>query len=506
MQKQTKLFIACIIALVSVAFGFIIRSFLLKDWEGIFNLSRSQLGSIQGAGLYPQALTIIFFSLVIDRIGYGRVIAFAWCGHVLSAIVTVTAHGYTGLYWGTFIFALANGAVEAVINPLTATLYPNSKTHHLNMLHAGWPGGLVIGGVLAILIGTTGGADAWRWKVALLLIPTSVYGWLMLKQEFPVQERVAAGISYLDMLSEFGLAGCLIVSIFGAYAIDEILQVFGGRLSTAALILIPLAVTALFAIRVRSFGRPMFVFLLLVMILLATTELGTDSWIADLMTPVLKDFGANAGKFVIIYTSMIMFVLRFCAGPIVHRTSPLGLLAICAAVAAVGLFWLSKSTGALLVFLAATCYGFGKTFFWPTTLGVVSEQFPKGGALTINAIAGVGMISIGVLGNPFLGAIQDHFLDKRLAADSPALHVRITAPPVTKYALTYQPLDQTKLESLPQADKDEVLRAQVASTQVTLARVAVLPVIMCLCYVSLLLYFKSRGGYRQVQLEPSQGA
>jgi len=187
MQKQNRLFVACIIALVSVAFGFIIRAFLINEWQQIFNLSKTQIGSIQGAGLYPQALTILFFSLVVDRIGYGRVIAFAWISHVVSAVITITATGYSGLYWGTFIFALANGAVEAVINPVTASLYPNSKTHHLNILHAGWPGGMVIGGILAILLGTTGNADAWRWKVALNLIPTSVYGLMMLGQEFPTQ-------------------------------------------------------------------------------------------------------------------------------------------------------------------------------------------------------------------------------------------------------------------------------------------------------------------------------
>ena len=501
MQKQNRLFVACIIALVSVAFGFIIRAFLINEWQQIFNLSKTQIGSIQGAGLYPQALTILFFSLVVDRIGYGRVVAFAWVAHVVSAVITITATGYQGLYWGTFIFALANGAVEAVINPVTATLYPNSKTHHLNILHAGWPGGMVIGGILAILLGTTGNADAWRWKVALYLIPTSVYGLMMLGQKFPIQERVAAGVSYLDMLKEFGLAGCLIVSIFGAYALDEIVQVFGNHLNNATLVLIPIVMTVLFGIRVRSFGRPMFIFLMLVMILLATTELGTDSWIAALMEPVLKNFGANAGKYVIIYTSVIMFVLRFCAGPIAHRISPLGLLAVCAAVAATGLFWLAHASAAMVVFLAATCYGFGKTFFWPTTLGVVSEQFPKGGALTLNAIAAVGMISVGVLGNPLLGTTQDHFLDKRLAEQNPALHEKIAAPAQTKYGVTYQPLDQTKIEALTPAEKDEVQKALEANNQATLAKVAVLPVIMCLCYVGLIVFFKCRGGYRQVQIQ-----
>ena len=506
MENRTRLFTACIIALAALAIGFIVRAFLITEWGVLFNLSQTQLGSIQGAGLYPQAFSLILFSVVIDKFGYGRTMAFAWIGHVVSAIVTMTATSYAGLYWGTFIFSVANGAVEAAVNPVTATLYPNSRTHHLNMLHAGWPGGLVVGGLLVIALGHTGGDNAWRWKVALYLIPTAIYGYMMLKEKFPVQERVAAGVSYKEMLGEFGWAGCLIVSIFTAYAVDEILRVSGSHLNTPAMVAIAVIPTALFAFRIRSFGRPMFVFLMLVMILLATTELGTDSWISALMTPVLKGIGPNAGNWVLIYTSSIMFILRFCAGPIVHRLSALGLLCTCSAIAATGLFWLAHAgSAAFIVFLAATCYGVGKSFFWPTTLGVVSEQFPKGGAVTLSAIAAVGVISVGVLGNPFLGTLQDHYLDKNLASQNAALHAQIADAPETKFGLTYEPLDQAKIAALPAPEQDEVEKIRTANNQSTLAKVAILPSIMFLCYVGLLIYFRSRGGYRQVQLaEPDE--
>jgi len=351
-------------------------------------------------------------------------------------------------------------------------------------------------------VGTLGGADSWKWKVALYLIPVAVYGVMMLGRKFPVQERVAAGVSYTDMLREFGWAGCLIVSIFIAYAVSEVLGASGGApLTTPWIVAIAAAPTLFFALRIRSFGQPVFVFLLLVMILVATTEIGTDSWISDLMTPVLKDLGKNAGNWVLIYTSAIMFVLRFCAGPIVHRLSPLGLLAVCAAIASVGLTWLSHvSAVAIMVFAAATCYGLGKTFFWPTMVGVVSEQFPKGGALTISAVAGVGMISVGVLGNPLLGTVQDKFLDQRLAAQSPALHEKITEPAQSKFGLSFQPLDKSKIAALSDAEKKEVEDVRIANNQATLGKVAVLPAIMFLCYVGLILYFKSRGGYQQVHV------
>ncbi len=502
MIKNNRLFTASIIALMTMGFGFVVRGFILDDWQAQFDLSESQKGSIQGAGLYPQALAIVFFSLIVDKLGYGRIMAFAWCAHVVSAIITITAHSYAALYWGTFIFALAAGTVESVVNPVTATLFPTSKTHHLNILHAGWPGGMVLGGVLAIAMAGITGPDAWRWKIALFLVPTMIYGLMMLGQKFPIQERVAAGVSYTDMLKEFGWAGCLIICVFGACAIDEILRVFHSGLNWQEMWVIALVPTILFAAKIRSFGRPMFIFLLLVMILLATTELGTDSWITTLMTPVLKNSGANAGKWVLIYTSAIMFALRFCAGPIVHRISPLGLLAAGAVVASAGLFWLSAAGSApAIIFMAATCYGLGKSFFWPTTMGVVSEQFPKGGALTLSAMAGVGMIAVGVLGSPLLGTMQDVFLDRNLQHQNPALHAQVAGPEQSKYGLKFQPLDQAKVDALPPAERTEVEAVHIANTQRTLAKVAVLPLIMFFCYLALLIYFKGRGGYQQVELK-----
>ncbi|MCH8907523.1 MAG: MFS transporter, partial [Candidatus Heimdallarchaeota archaeon] len=247
MKKKSWLFVGCIVALSTTSFGFIVRAFLISEWGVRFNLSESQLGSLQGAGLFPFALSIIFFSLVIDRLGYGRTMAIAWVGHITSAIITITASNYTGLYIGTLLFALANGAVEATINPVTATLFPKNKTHYLNILHAGWPGGLVIGGILAIGMSGIEADWAWRLKIGLFLIPAIIYGIMLLTVKFPTQERVAAGVSYRDMLKEFGWAGCLICCFFIAYAFDEILRVFGMGLAGSVKLVIALAPQVWFA-------------------------------------------------------------------------------------------------------------------------------------------------------------------------------------------------------------------------------------------------------------------
>lgn len=490
---QQRLFLGFFVAMVATAFGFMVRALLLTDFGRIFNLTENQKGAIQGAGLFPFAISIVLFSLFIDKIGYGKTMVFAFLGHVGGTVLMIFAKNYEMLYVGTLITALANGAVEAVVNPVTATIFPTKKTHYLNILHAGWPGGLVLAGVIAISMGSVD----WHWKVALVLLPTVVYGAMLAGQKFPVQERVAAGVSYADMMREFGAAGCLIITYFLMQAFGTVLSVFGidAISQVVSMVVAVIAAVAFFA-AYKSLGRPMFVFLLVVMILLATTELGVDSWVTDLMTPA---FGAHAA-WILVYTSAIMFVLRFFAGPIVHRISPLGLLACCAALAACGLIALSSASTAGLLILAATLYGIGKSFFWPTTLGVVAEQFPRGGALTLNAMGGMGMIAVGVLGGPFLGALQDKQIDTRVRDQDPIVQKIVADAPTTNFGMTYQPLDKNKIAALPAARRTEVESVVGMTKQGVLKIFALLPATMCLCYVGLIIYFKAKGGYKALYL------
>lgn len=502
MVREKRLFIACILALVATSFGFGARLQLLGDMGVTFNLSETQKGALGSAGLFPFALSIIIFSLFLDRIGYGMGMLFAFCAHVISAIMTLMAKDFGTLYVATLLFALANGAVEAVINPVTATLFPKEKTHYLNVLHSGWPGGMALGMIIIILLGKE--VD-WHYKMAIFLIPTAVYGIMMIGQKWPVQERVAAGVSYLDMLKEFGWASCFICTFFTVLAIDTVPVSLGWYSSSGAVYVVALVIAVvaslLFGLKVKSFGQPLFVFLLLVMILLATTELGTDSWMGDIMMSVMSP---QVGQWIPVLTAVIMFILRFCAGPIVHRLTPLGLLCVCAAIATIGLTWIAWASvppAVGVVLIGATLYGVGKTFYWPTTLGVVCEQFPKGGAMTINSIAGVGMISVGVIGGSFLGTLQDVDKDRTLKAKNPALYEKTTvANETSSFLMSFRAFDQEKIAKLASEEKNEVDGVLRQVKQTVLAKFAILPFIMFLCYVGLIFYFKSRGGYKVVEL------
>lgn len=494
-STDRMLFYTCFIALVTTAFGFIVRAIVLPEWGVYFNLTQTQLGEITGVGLWPFAISIVIFSLVVDKIGYKTSLVFAFICHITSVTLTLMAKGYTLLYAATFIGALGNGIVEAVVNPVVATMFPRDKTKWLNILHAAWPGGLVLGGIIALLMGTD---MAWQYKISLTLLPTIIYGIMMLKRRFPVNERVGAGVSYHQMLQEVGAIGAfLIVSLI----VFQLGAVFSW--STWFNVITILVITVGFGIYSRSFGKPLFLILLVIMIPLAVTELGTDSWITDLMTPAMGDIGLQAG-WVLVYTSAIMFVLRIFAGSIIHRISPLGLLAVCSIIAATGLFLLSQSAGTMIL-VAATIYGLGKSFFWPTMLGVVAERFPKGGALTLNITGGLGMIAAGVLGAGILGFIQDKTVDSEIKAYDNANQTELYEKYVTEEKTSvfgdYRAIDQQKLSDANAEDLTAIAAIQENSKKEALRDIVIFPVIMFISYISLILYFKARGGYKAVHLK-----
>jgi hypothetical protein len=169
------------------------------------------------------------------------------------------------------------------------------------------------------------------------------------------------------------------------------------------------------------------------------------------------------------------------------------LLASSAVIAAGGLVFLSQAAG-VTILLAATLYGVGKTFFWPTMLGVVAEQFPKGGALTLNATGAVGMLGVGVVGAVFLGYIQDKTIEQRVQKEAPAVHERVVQDKTWVFG-KLQAVDPEAVKTLPTEQQDQVQTITDNAKQEALATVAVFPVIMLVAYLALIVYFKSRGGY-----------
>lgn len=479
MSKQINeklIFWASFFTLIAAGVGFAIRGGILGDWETQFGFTKGELGGITGGGLVGFGVIILISSLFTDKVGYKPLLVLAFILHILSAGITLAATPvfeamgkdatYQCLYWGMFLFAIANGLCEAVINPLTADLFPKQKTHYLNILHAGWPGGLILGGLMAYMFcGTNAAITQLRWEIpmAFFLVPTLIYGVVVIKEAFPKSHVTAAGISFGRMLLEF--------------------------------------------------ASPVLLLLLVLHAMVGYVELGTDSWITNIMNNVIEGYAI----LLFVYTSALMFVLRFFAGPIVEKINPIGLLLASAVLACIGLYSLGSVSTAAMIIVAATTYGLGKTFFWPTMLGVVGERFPKGGAITMGAIGGVGMLSAGLLGGPGIGYKQDYFASQNLKAESEEVYERYAAEKESSFLVfpKIRGLDGTKVgglmetsdEDLTEQDKEDkslVAAARIYGGRMALKWTALVPFMMGIGYLLLVFYFLAQGGYKQVEIDGAE--
>ena len=506
------LFWGCFIALITTSYAFISRMILCGgQFKTDFGLDNVVAGELQGAGIWPFGVSIILFSLFIDRIGYKVAMVFSFVSYLAYAALAFAAynavHGVTGdalvaaqkqgyqlLYWGSIILGLGNGSVESYINPIVTTMFNTDKTKLLNRMHAGWPGGLVLGGLCTIALANH--AD-WRLTLGLILIPAFTFFFLLIGKTFPKSEREQAGVSYLAMLKEFGAFGALVG--FGL-VFAQLGQVFNW--SSGLVWGLTGAVVLIFAVVTKSFGRLLLALLIIIMMPQATTELGTNGWITSLMSTPMQTAGHNPA-WVLVYTSAIMVILRFWAGPLIHKFSPIGLLAGCSALAALGLFALSKTadSGVAVIFAAATLFGVGVTFFWPTILGLTSEQCPRGGALTLNAMGGIGMLAVGILGAPFIGYLQESSATQELQSANPALYQTVTVE--KNYLLgNYQAIDPVKSAAVTDTvSTTAITNAMTAGQFSALGKMALFPLFGLASYLVLIFYFKSKGGYKPLRLD-----
>ena len=355
MKNTSRLFAASCVALIVTAMSFALRGAAAGAWAAEFQLTHQQVGWINGTAFWGFTLAMMAGGPLCDALGMKRIAWLAFAGHLVAIVLTVLAWDYTSLYAATLIFGLANGLVEAGCNPLIATLYPDNKTTKLNHFHVWFPGGIVIGGLLAYGLGQCG--VGWRAQFAAMLVPLAVYGWLFLRRTFPRTERVEQGVTTREMF-----AAC---------------------------------------------GQPLFLLMVGCMLLTAASELGPGQWIPS----ILEQAGVS-GILVLVWITGLMAVGRQFAGALVHRLSPLGMLLAGAVVTAAGLFWMSRASGGML-FAAATVFAMGVCFFWPTMLGYVSERFPRTGALGLAIMGGAGMLSVSFV-LPVIGRFYDEGITARL--------------------------------------------------------------------------------------------
>lgn len=423
-----KLFLLSVLALITTGIGFSIRgnvaSSLQADlFDPIDKLrSAEMVATALGVVFLGFAFTIAIGSPLLDFIGMGRLLALSSVCLISGSIIVIFSRELQGsvslfrVVWiGMLIIGVGQGLVETVINPLTASLYPDDKTHRLNLLHAWWPGGIMAGGLIGLAMGQMN--LGWKAQMAVVILPAAGFGLMTLGTRFPPTERVAAGVSASSMI--------------------------------------------------REGFRPFFLIWFGCMFLTAAAELAPGQWVDMALTRTV----GMKGIWLLIYVSGLMFVLRHFAGTLAHKFSSVGLLWISSLLAGLGLLLLSVANSPLTGLLAATVWGAGVCYMWPTMLAAASERFPRGGALLMGLMGTGGTLSIYFV-LPKMGLIFDKA--KIRAAGGEQNFVNLAG--------------------------DKLGEVLAYASKYSFRVVAILPAILLVIFGAIWAYDKSRGGFKPVKL------
>lgn len=353
--NKNRLFLASCMALVVTAMTFAIRAGIMNELNTEFGFNDTELGWMSSMAFYGFPVSMIIGGLIYPKIGPKPILWVAFICHLLGLFMTIFSTSFVPLLVSTFFIGLANGAVEAACNPLVADMYPDDKTTMLNKFHVWFPGGIVIGALIGQAMGNMD--MTWQSQIAVMILPTFIYGFLLLGQKFPKAENIESDIS----------------------------------------------------MNIKSMLSPLFIFIVFCMGLTATTELGTGQFIERLLG------AAGAPPLIILaIVTGLMAVGRFFAGPIIHKFNPIGVLFFSAIIATLSLFVLANAEGAM-VYVGAILFSCGVMYFWPTMIGFVSEYTSKTGALGMSIIGGFGMLITGT-SLPVIGRLLDENKQDALGA------------------------------------------------------------------------------------------
>ena len=388
--NQKRLFVASCLALLVTAVTFAIRARIESVFTDNYGLSAEQVGRAFGPAFWGFAVAMFAGGYFIDIVKTKSIIWMAFSLHLVGIVLLLFAKDYTSLFISNVFIGLGNGSVEAACNPLVTSLFPEKKTKMLNRFHVWFPGGIVIGSLLAALVMDQLNLP-WQVLVSLLFIPLAIYGFLFFGQNIPETERVSTGVTYKEMMRNVGAPVTITLAVIFMILVATNAGISAAVTSSYSL---PIIIVGIIAIAIIIEGRLinkislLFPFIFFCMLLTASTELGTTQWINALL--------ANNGIHPMIILAVVtglMAVGRYFAGGLIHRLNPPGVLLGSAIFSVLGLFMLSKAGSPVMTIISAAIFAIGVCYFWPTMIGVASEYVPKSGALGMSILGGAGFVA-----------------------------------------------------------------------------------------------------------------
>ncbi|MBF0199162.1 MAG: MFS transporter [Planctomycetes bacterium] len=413
-ENRNRLFLGACFALIVTSVSFAVRSKCEEVFRVDYGLSPEEIGWAIGPAFWGFTAAMVIGGLIIDIVKTKTIIWTGFVLHLLGIITLIFADTKISFYLGNLFFGLGNGCVEASFNPMIATLFPNEKTKMLNRFHVWFPGGIVIGGLLAYLMMDLMGLSH-QLYIGVMLIPLLIYGYLFIGQSIPETERVANKVSYSDMIKATGAPFMLLVATLVMFVLANFGQLpfvsaclnffpekFGFSPSSMYIVIVAVLLVAALAEGKLAWGAKLvFPLMFFMMLLTAATELVTTQW----MNALFQNAGVNAMVLLALITA-IMAVGRFFAGGLVHKFNPAGVLLISSILALIGLYMMSVASGPAFTIISAIVFAVGVCYFWPTMLGYVAEYVPESGALGMSIMGGAGMVSVAMF-LPMLGGVME---------------------------------------------------------------------------------------------------
>jgi MFS family permease len=368
--------LALFTASMSAALRAAVASSLKAQWiDPIAPIKAGELiGAALGSAFLGFSITLLIASALLDRAGMRNILIGCGIAFLIGTTLIIGAGAMAGgmavyhLVWlGMLLSGIGWGLAEASINPLTARLYPEDTTHRLNVLHAWYPGGLIVGGLAGVFLAPL---LPWQGIMALAFLPAIGVILIAATTRFPAPPERIGDRGMKDMMMEV-------------------------------------------------FRRPSFFIWFGAMFLTASSELAPGQW----LDVALSNRVGMRGILLLVYVSALMFVFRHFAGRIAGRLSNPGLLWVSSLLAAIGLFLLSQAQSPVSAILASTVWGLGVCAMWPTMLASVAERYPRGDAWALGLVGSAGALaSFFVL--PRLGEMFDEA--KVEIAGGPEAFTRLT--------------------------------------------------------------------------------
>lgn len=358
----TRIFIAAFVSQFCMGFELLLRlnaaNTIKHDFFDASNplTSGAMIGEIVGVLFLGFAIANLVMAALVDVIGLRRVHIFSLLLHLAGTATIVCARpeadsAFMLLWIGSLMQGLAWGSIEAALNPLVVSIYPTRKVAKLNLFHAAFALGMLLGAPACVLVETL--ELGWRIQLGLVAIPAVIALLLIAGIKYPPSERVAQGISLKGMFQQ-------------------------------------------------TFGRTGFYLLLCVMFVSAATEIVPSSWIDLTLTKIV----GIEGFWLVAFIYSVHVVVRSSMGPLHMKLGSSGILFFGSIFALAGLYLLSQASSPAAGIVAALLFGVGTSVMWPTMLATTSERFPGGGALAIGLTASAGMSSSYVL-MPLFGKLFD---------------------------------------------------------------------------------------------------